>query len=259
MKREPFAGRKVLVTRSRTQASELSTRINKLGGQAIELPVIDIRKTDDLIHVNHRFNQLDTFDWVVFTSVNGVRCFFELLADCSVDIRLLQRAKFAAVGPRTAALLQAKGCHVELIPDTYEASHLASQLVAASRVSQKFLLVKGNLARAVLPERLRETGRQVIELIVYYTEPTPEPDDEVVAMLQYGYVDTVTFTSSSTVINLCRKLEQSGVVATELINQAVVACIGSITAETARALGLRVDIIPPEATIPSLITAMMSD
>ncbi len=261
---KPLFGRRVLVTRARSQASELSNRIDELGGEAYEFPVIELREPSSpevLSRLDDALRQLEDYHWVVFTSVNGVDYFFQRLAAQRIDIRRLAAAKVAAVGPVTAAALLARGIVAEILPDSfYQAEGLLESIEDELIAGQRVLLARGDLARAYLAVELGRRGLHVIDVDVYENHATDEHTDELIQLLKRNEVHIVTFTSSSTVNNLCDRIEAvTGQSAAELLTDSMIACIGPKTAETARNRGLEVHRMAAEATIPSLIEAIIAE
>lgn len=259
--RKPLFGTRILVTRARAQASALADRIEELGGEPVEYPVIEIRESEDPAtaeRLQAAVQAADSFDWLIFTSANGVDCFFDWLRRLRVDIRRFHRAELAVVGPGTARALERYGLLAEELPETFQAEGLAEQLAARLQPGQRALLPRGDLARDVLPESLREAGVDVWAVPIYETVLAhSDEDDEVLDQLQSGAIDVITFTSSSTVTNLLERLRQQGVAAPEALLQGIAAaCIGPVTAATVRAAGLDVAIEPAEATIEALLDAI---
>lgn len=255
----PLFGKRILVTRARSQASDLVRSIEDLGGEAYELPVIDVVMPDhdQAQATDQALEALERYDWVFFTSVNGVEYFFRHLERLGKDIRALYGARIAAVGPATQAALRVHGIAAEGLPGRFQAEGLIDvygpQLIAGQHV----LLPRGDLARAWLPEVLREKGLKVTEAIMYQTVPANESDEELVKLLELGRIHAATFTSSSTVTNLLRALRASGAADPVAALKGVeIACIGPLTAKTAEDAGLQVSILAEEATIPSLIEAL---
>lgn len=241
--KRPLFGRTVVVTRAREQASELSVRLTTLGATVLEVPAIE------LVALDFTLPDLSAFDWVVFTSANGVDAFFERgLAPRELDSRALAPARIAAIGPGTAAALARRGLRADLVPERFVAESLLDAFpVGPGRV----LLARAEVARDVLPDGLRAKGFEVEVLAVYRTQPAP-PDPATVARLRAGTgIDAVTFTSSSTVDNFCDVLD--GPLPEPQIN---VVSIGPVTSATARQRGLRVDTEADPHTIDGLVDAL---
>ncbi|WP_410771855.1 uroporphyrinogen-III C-methyltransferase [Fontibacillus sp. BL9] len=255
----PLFGKRILVTRSRSQASELVRQIEDLGGEAYEFPVIDFELPagDVLNSTSEALDKLTEYDWAFFTSVNGVEFFFKHLDRLGKDIRSLHKARVAAVGPATKEALRKYGICAEELPGRYQAEGLLGQFEGALKAGQKVLLPRGDLARSWLPEVLRELGLAVTEAVMYATVPVGEDDDELAKLLKEGRVHAVTFTSSSTVTNFIGALKGIGFEdPAEALSGAQIACIGPVTAKTAEDAGLNVGILAEEATIHSLVAAL---
>ncbi|RRJ61566.1 uroporphyrinogen-III C-methyltransferase [Paenibacillus oralis] len=255
----PLFGKRILVTRSRTQASDLVRGIEELGGEPYEFPVIEISmpRGAALERTDEALSRLETYDWAFFTSVNGVDYFFKHLERLGKDIRALHKARIAAVGPVTLAALRERGIAAEELPGRFQAEGLLEAYGPELVPGQSVLLPRGDLARAWLPEALRDQGLAVTEAVMYETVPAGEKDEELLKLLEKGRIHAVTFTSSSTVTHLLAALSGMGVAdPVAALRGAEIACIGPVTAHTAEEAGLRVSILAKEATIPSLIEAL---
>ncbi|WP_172195160.1 uroporphyrinogen-III C-methyltransferase [Saccharibacillus qingshengii] len=256
----PLFGRRILVTRSRSQASELVDRIEELGGEPYEFPVIETvmpEGEDKLAAIREAFAAAESYDWVFFTSVNGVEYFFEHLDREGLDVRAFHRAKIAAVGPATIEALRSRGIRCEAPPETFDAEGMIASYGERMLPGQCVLLPRGDLARTWMSETLRARGLNVTELDTYETVLTGEDDEELLDLLQEDKVHAVTFTSSSTVRNLIAVLKRMGETdPAALLNRSTIACIGPQTAKTAKESGLNVDLLAEEATIEGLLTAL---
>ncbi|GFN33648.1 uroporphyrinogen-III C-methyltransferase [Paenibacillus xylaniclasticus] len=258
--KKPLFGTRVLVTRARAQASELVRLIEELGGEPCEYPVIetkDVSEPEKIAAVEQAFGEASTFDWLIFTSVNGVESFVRWLRRTGTDIRRFTKARIAAVGPKTAKALQERGLTVEELPAQFRQEGLLERLEGELVQGQRALLVRGDLAREWLPRELRSRGMDAVELDVYETVIAEHQDEMVLELLQEGAVHVVTFTSSSTVTNLLELLRRSGIEQPQqLLAKTQIASIGPITSATAQEAGLHVSIEPEEATIESLVAAI---
>lgn len=256
----PLFGKRILVTRSRAQASDLVNRIEELGGEPYEFPVIETvyPEAPELKQgLKDAFDRLGEYDWVFFTSTNGVDYFFRHLKEQGKDIRQLHRARIAAVGPATADALGQRGIIPVELPDRFQQEGLIESLGSQLLAGQKVFLPRGDLARNWLPEKLAEMGLEVTSAVMYQTIAGREDDPELIRLLEEGGIHAVTFTSSSTVNNLLSILQRMGVQDPAALLQGVeVACIGEITAKTARDAGLEVGIIAEEATLDSLVRSL---
>jgi uroporphyrinogen III methyltransferase/synthase len=249
----PLFGQRVLVTRSREQASVLISRLRALGAEAVELPAIRPAPPDDWSPLDRAIAALSTCDWIVFTSTNGVRYFWERLGLAGLDARALHGIRLAAIGPMTAAELQACGLRPDYVPDEYVAEAIAAGLgdVRGRRV----LLPRADIARPALAALLRQRGGDVVEVTAYRTLRPEMEAGELRDLL--ARITVATFTSSSTVRNLAEMARDAGLELGRVLEQAVVACIGPITAATARELGLDVDVEAQEYTVNGLVEALV--
>ncbi|GAB7388687.1 uroporphyrinogen-III C-methyltransferase [Bacillaceae bacterium] len=253
--KKPLFGKRIVVTRARSQASELAEKIEELGGEALEFPLINIVPPSDTQELDRALRRLGEFDWIVFTSANGVRFFFERMRALKVDIRTMHKARLLAVGPKTAEALEEKGLVVSGIPQDFTAEALFGEWKEEFRPGQTVLLPRANIAREALPRALREKGLNVTDVVAYETVTAEEGKDELVRLLREKKVDIVTFTSSSTVKNFIRLLAGEDVEA--LMRGVKTACIGPVTARTAEEAGLPVDAVAKESTIEGLVETLL--
>lgn len=270
-------GKRILVTRTREQASSFCERLRQLGAVPVEFPVISIAPPLSWEPLDQALRQLCTgegFDWVIFTSVNGVRCCIDRLRLLGLDEQRLRTSQIAVIGPATAAALEAYGLHATLIPEEYVAESVAAALIAYLKQQgddlhgKAILIPRAAEARDVLVKTLELAGAAVCEVAAYRTLPVDASDTQgrnIANMLRNGSLDGITFTSSSTVRNFLKWLEQcepdlsdqlrSGTGATK---HPFIACIGPITAATARHLGLSVQVEATIYTIDGLLEAIIS-
>lgn len=250
--KRPLWGRRILVTRSREQASELVEMLEERGAECIELPAISVEPVRDVTTVKRILFVIASLHWIVFTSVNAVRCFFDLCFENGLDMRAFGHVRFAVIGSATADALQEYHINTDLIPNTFDAEGLLEAFKALGVKDQHILVPKAEKTRDVLLKGLQELGA-IVESVTVYKNVMPELAEDVLDSLSYG-VDVVTFTSSSTVKNLGALLPSS--LKENLIAKTMAACIGPITARTARDLGFNVCIQPNSATIPALVQAI---
>ncbi|MVP00504.1 uroporphyrinogen-III C-methyltransferase [Paenibacillus lutrae] len=263
IEKKPLFGKRVLVTRARSQASELVELIEELGGEPLEFPVIQIQPPSSaearrLLDV--AIGRLEEFDWVVFTSVNGVEFFFRRMRELRQDFRVLAGASIAAVGPKTAEALEAHGIYTQTpVPGQFDGDELLKELGQVVRPGQRALLATGDLARKALPEGLRSLGLEVTEIDVYENVLSTEGGEEVLNLLQEGKIHITTFTSSSTVTNLMEALSRLGAEdPCALLQGTETACIGPKTADTLARYEIAAAYMPPEATVTSLVETIAS-
>lgn len=250
----PLFGKRVVVTRSREQASALSEKLADLGAEVIEFPVIKIVPPADWAPVDEAVDKMASYDWLIFTSANGVDRFVLHLLESGRDIRALAGPKICAIGPATAEALEIFGVRVDYVPAEYVAEGIIDQFPEDVK-GKRMLLARAGVAREVLPEKLRELGADVDVVTVYETLLEDSNADKMKQMLSDGEIDIVTFTSSSTVKNFVALTGADGKL--ELPASVTVACIGPVTAETAKDLGRKPDIIAQEYTIEGLVDALV--
>ena len=254
--RRPLFGRSVVVTRARAQAGELSVELERLGAEVVEFPTIEIRPPEDFGPLDEAIRDLDSFDWLVFTSVNGVDAFLDRLSYHGLDLRAVpRRANIAAIGPATAERIGEAGLRVDVVPREFRAEALIEAVADGSLAGKRVLIPRAKVAREVLPERLREAGAEVVVAPAYESVPSSGGREELSERLEAGAVDCVTFTASSTVENFAGTFGAGE--AARLLAETRVACIGPITAETARGYGIRVDAEAERYTILGLVEAVV--
>ena len=251
--RKPLFGRRIVITRPRAQAADFAERLEAWGAEVIPFPAIETVPPESFAALDDVIQRAADFDWVVFTSANGVRVFFERLQTIGADIRAFHRARFAAIGPQTARAVQAFCVQVASVPAEFRAEGVIDALAAAGVAGQRVLLPRAAGAREVLPIRLRELGATVEEVVTYSSVLPHGHLAELRERLQHGAADLITFTSSSTVHNFIAALgPDSGT----LLAQTTIGCIGPVTADTARSYGLHVAIQPESYTIPAFVEAI---
>ena len=255
---KPLFGQRVLVTRAREQASILAEKIEELGGEAWEFPTIAIRPPEDLTPLDQAIRETSTYDWLIFTSVNGVKAYFNRLKHLKIDIRSLGNVNICAIGPKTQEALEEKGLVVDYVPEEFKAEAIISGLKDKLVPGQRILLPRADLARPILVESLKKMGMVVEEIIAYRTVLGSEDKELLVKKLINKEISVVTFTSSSTVKNFMTLLEDYQD-KTEILQDIKIACIGPITANTATSLGLKVDVMAQEYTIDGLVEALINN
>ncbi|MGK3967919.1 uroporphyrinogen-III C-methyltransferase [Sorangium sp. So ce118] len=260
--RKPLFGKRVLVTRPRHQARSTSRLIRLRGGEAVELATIEIHPPPDPARVTEAVRGLSGYDAVVFTSENGVACFFREMERLGLDARAFGSARLAAIGVGTAAALAAHGVRADIVPGEFRGEELAQALLAdpalaerlAARPEVRVLLPRALVAREVLPERLRAAGCEVDVVPVYETRPASiERREELLRALSAGTIDVVLLTSSSTVDSLCDLLGEG---AAARLDRVLLASIGPITTATAEKRGLRIGVTAEVSTTAGLLDAL---
>jgi uroporphyrinogen III methyltransferase / synthase len=252
----PLLGKRIIVTRAREQASDLVKRLAELGAECLEYPTIRVVAPDDATPLDDAIANLNTYNWIVFTSVNGVKFFFERLFGRDRDVRALNSLRTAAIGPVTAEQLFAYGIKSDIIPADYRAEAVVEAFRKEDLKGKKILLPRAAEARPVLPDELRKMGAQVDEVTTYLTEKVQDNTELLIEQLAAKTVDLITFTSSSTVKNFKALLPSRNF--KDLIAGVTVASIGPITTDTAAELGFEVQITAESYTIPGLCEAILS-
>ncbi len=240
--------KRILITRSRHQSSEMATRLNALGAVPILIPTIEIVPPESFDSLDSALSKLDIFDWLIFTSPNAVEVFAQRYKPSLV------RAKIAVIGPATAQAVQGKGLQVDLIPPRYIGESLAESLVP-DVAGKRILLIRAAEARDVVPEVLTRAGAVVIIAEAYRNCMSTESIPALRRLFESttNLPDAITFTSASTARNLIRLLEAANLT---LPGSMALASIGPITSKTLRDLGLAPHLEASEPTIPALIQAL---
>jgi uroporphyrinogen III methyltransferase/synthase len=288
----PLFGKRVLVTRARDQAGSTAALLREYGAEPVVVPTIEIRPPQDPSALVHALGELraGAYTWAAFTSANGVDRTWDVLRALGADARAFGGVKLAAIGPSTAAALERRGLHPDVVAKEFRGEGLAGEMLAALATSAppdaltsgstkpRILLARAAKARDVLPETLRAAGCQVDVVAAYETHPPPIATVRALAeALASGRIDAVTFTSSSTVDNFCDLLGEPsdqgsdqrsdqgtdqgtdqgiGEPVHERLRHVRVASIGPVTSETARARGIEVDVTAREYTVFGLVQAL---
>ncbi len=251
---KPFFGKRIVVTRSRDQASVFAEKLIDLGATPIEFPSIDVVPPSNWDELDGAINDLASFQWIVFTSANAVRFFFQRLRELGKDVRSLNGLRICAVGPKTAESLEAFSLRADLIPEEFKAEGVLAALGGTSVKGVRFLIPRAKVARELIPDKLRELGAEVTVATAYENVRPTTDVDRVRKLFQDGKIAAVTFTSSSTVNNFVEMLGKSEY--KPLMQGVAVACIGPVTAKTAEEYGMTVNVMPKDYTIPALVDAM---
>jgi uroporphyrinogen III methyltransferase/synthase len=250
----PLFGKRILVTRAREQASALTQRLEAAGAEVVEFPAIQIAPPETWEPLDAAVSRLREYQWVIFTSANGVRFFWDRLRHAGRDARDLFGITVCAIGPATAAALGERGVRADLVPNEFRAEGLVDAVGGRLHPGARVLLARAAEAREVLPEELNRLGALVDVVPAYRTMKTASNADEVRGLLQEGKIHAITFTSSSTVKHF---LDLVGGDGGPLLRDVVVASIGPITAETAARRGIVSHVVPESYTIPALADALI--
>ena len=252
----PLSGRRIAVTRAREQSSELTGRLASLGAEVIELPLIAVTKEIDRQTLADVLAELGGYDWIVFTSANGVRFFFEEFHRIFDDIRALGILRFAAVGVTTAQAIAGQHIRVECQPKVATAEALADELIATGSLdSARVLVITGNLNRDGLVKKLEEARAIVDRLQVYKTEKTDLTNDPAAADFRVRGADAILFASSSAVQSFA---DQAAALALGRdAKRPLAGCIGPQTSETMKKVGIPIDFTAKTPSLEALVEALV--
>ena len=253
--KSPLAGKTILITRARNQSSEFATRLRDLGAEVIEFPTIEIVPPLSWERLDLAIDQLKSYDWIIFTSANGVNFFFERLRERRKDCYLPSSLKVCAIGPATAYQIRDRGIQVDYTPKEFIAEAILEGFKQMAVKGRRILLARAKEARDVLPQGLRKMGAEVDVVETYQTMKPKGGSRRLKKLLRDGGIDVITFTSSSTVNHFAELLKKEEL--EKLLDGIAIACIGPITARTATGWGMRVRIRPKEYTIPALTQAIV--
>ncbi len=253
----PLFGKGVLVTRPREQAPALSNLLAEQGAEPIECPTLEIRPPESWGPVDEAIQELSTYDWVIFTSVNGVKAFMGRLWFQQKDARSLGNARVCCIGPQTKAEANRWGIVADLVPKEFQAEGILEALGGLEMKGQRILIPRAKVARELLPEQLGEMGAYVRVVHAYQAVPPQAEREPIANRFRNQDIQYLTFTSSSTVKNFCQLFTDRQEMH-KLTQDAIVACIGPITAQTIQSEGLSVDIVAAENTVPALVDAIVA-
>jgi uroporphyrinogen III methyltransferase / synthase len=253
--RRPLFGKRVLVTRPRQQASAMVHRLIDLGAVPFVLPTVEIREPADWTPVDQAIRSLRQYDWLVFTSANGVTAFLERIATLGLDLRALGNVRIAAIGPKTADALRGYRLQPDLVPATYQSEDLAAALLAQIQPGQRVLLARADRGRDVLRQQL--AAHCTLEQIAVYSQADAvEFEESVMNALRRGEIEFVTLTSSNIAKALIGRLDATCRRRMEM-GEIKLVTISSVTSETVREMGCTVAAEAAEATMEGVINAVI--
>ena len=250
-----LSGRRIVITRARSQAGAFAAALEELGAEVIEFPTIETVPPQSYAPLDRAIREIRKYHWIIFTSVNGVAHFFARWRQSARAAEDFNGIKIAAIGPETAKSLEAKGLRADLVPGEFRAEAILEELAPEEMRGKRVLLPRAAEARDLLPNRLRQWGAEVDVIEAYRTVRARSDAGALEGLLRRREVDMVTFTSSSTVANFAGLLADQET--RELLSNVAVACIGPITQKTAEELGIRVDVVSRDYTIPGLTKAIV--
>jgi uroporphyrinogen III methyltransferase/synthase len=259
-KSQPLAGRTIVITRARAQAADFVAELERYGARVLVCPTIEIAEPESFARLDEAIDHLYGYDWIIFTSVNGVEHLLRRLQAREHQISELDDLRVCAIGETTAESLVAAHVHVDLIPDQFRAEGVFAALETftggrAALAGLNILIPRAAVGRDYLPRALEEAGARVDVVTAYRTvQPEGLERGRVSAMLAGGAADCIAFTSGSAVRNLAQLFDTNDLPA--VLSGVAIACIGASTAKTAAEFGLPVDIQPRQFTIPDLARAI---
>ncbi|MEH7223069.1 uroporphyrinogen-III synthase [Bacillus sp. JJ1566] len=253
---QPLYGRTILNTRGKQQAAEFSKKILAAGGTPIEIPLLTFQKTEDSTIIEETIKNLSTYEWLIFTSKNGVDSFFDFYGQVVNKVgKKIQMPKIAVVGTKTEKALLSKGYKPELVPDEFIAEGLFESLRPYVQQGVRFLLARGNLSRSYLVDELTKSGAVATDLIVYETVGDTREKARLIKLLKEKQIDIITFTSPSTVKQFYKMVEQTEW--EDWTKQVIFACIGPETKKAAEQLHIPIHICPKNYTTDHLLTEII--
>ncbi len=251
--KKPLLGKKVLTTRPAMQAKNLVRLLEDQGAEVIEFPTIKISSLNDYQKLDLAIERLVDYDWIIFTSPNGVDHFWQRLKMKGRDARSLSRLKIGAIGPKTALKLENIGIMADFLPDEYSSQGIIRGIGDFRIKGRKILLARADIAPSFLPEGLKKLGARVEEVVAYRTQLSSEEDLAMVRnRLKNGEINIIVFTSSSTVRNFVKLMGAID------LGSAEVACIGPITASEAEKAGMKPSIVPLDYSIEGLVKEIIN-
>jgi uroporphyrinogen III methyltransferase/synthase len=252
--KKPLFGKGVVITRPQEQAAEFAGLLRAQGARVIHFPVIKIIPADDRRDLDRAIGAIGDYQWIIFTSANGVSHFFRRLRELGKDIRDLKGIRICAIGPATGGAVEDRGLRVDLVPESFISEGVIEAFRKENIKGSRILLPRAEAARDVIPAELAKLGATVDVATVYRTVSSGRKKAELEEWIQKGKVDVITFTSSSTVTNFLEIMGRDY----SLPAQVKIACIGPVTAATAKKAGLNIDILQGRYTITDLVEAMAS-
>lgn len=253
---KPLLGIKILVTRPKKQAKQLVSLLLQEGAEVIEQPLISFAPPSNPALLADTLKKLNLYQWIIFTSVNGVTAFWEAIKDYGISISSFPSIKFAAIGSATKNAIEEHGQVVSLTPpERYQAEGLLDVFPAVS--GQRILIPRAEEARQVIVDELRSRGAIVDDVAVYRTVKAAYIDNRVMELLRNNGIDIITFTSGSTVKEFISIIKEAGLGFNEIFERSIVACIGPVTALEAKKAGITVNIISSSATISDFVKTIV--
>lgn len=251
--RKSLFGKTVMVTRAREQSSELTEKLSERGARVLEMPMIKIKPARNLKPVDARIKAMRNFDWIIFTSANGVQIFMDRVFSAGYDSRIFARTHIACIGDKTAEALAPYGLHADKVPKEFISEKLADSFTQKEIKNKRILIARAREARDILPDTLKKRGGMVTILPLYDTVLESMRREDIRKLTKENSVNCITFASSSTAKNFVSVFKDN---AKSIARKACVACIGPVTADTCRSLGLPVTLVAKKHTLDGLVHAI---
>jgi uroporphyrinogen III methyltransferase/synthase len=252
---KPLFGKGVVITRPQRQADDLARLLADQGASPLSFPTISIEPPSDWSELDRAIGQLESYQWLIFTSANGVHFFFERLREKGRDVRNLKGIKICCIGPATARQIEARGIRVDLVPDEFIAEGILKSFASMNLSGQRVLIPRACSARDILPETLKKQGAEVDVVTAYQTVNSGRKKEELAGWINAGEVDVITFTSSSTVTNFVEIMGADYALPPNI----KIACIGPVTAATAKKAGFHINISQEEYTMEGLVQSLINN
>ena len=250
---KPLFGKGIVITRPEKQADDLAQLLTREGANPLHFPTIKIVPPPDWRDLDAAIKNLDKYDWLIFTSANGVEFFFERLFAKNRDIRDLKGIKICCIGPATAKQVESKGIRVDLVPEKFISEGILKSFSGINLRGKKILIARAAKARDVLPAGLKKSGAKVDVVTAYETINSGKKKDDLESLFKENKVDVITFTSSSTVNNFVKIIGRDF----SLPKDVKIACIGPVTAAAAKKAGFSIDIHQEEYTMDGLVQSLI--
>jgi uroporphyrinogen III methyltransferase / synthase len=251
---KPLFGKGIVITRPQRQTDNLAHLLISEGAYPINFPTIKIVPPANWQELDNAIDKLATYDWLIFTSANGVQFFFKRLREKNNDIRDLKGIKICCIGPATAKQIEDKWIKVDLVPEQFIAEGILKSFAAMDLKGRKILIPRAAKARDVLPEGLKKLGASVDVVTTYQTVNSDKKKEELATLISDNKVDVITFTSSSTVTNFVEIMGRDFTLPAHVD----IACIGPVTAATAKKAGFKIDIQQEEYTMEGLVQSLIN-
>jgi len=250
--KKPLFGKGVVITRPELQTEQFAALLQLQGARVIHFPTIRIVSPENHDGLDRAIDRLSRYQWIIFTSANGVNFFMKRLIEMGKDIRELKGVRICAIGPATAAKIEALGIRVDLVPDSFISEGIVKAFQNTYITGNRILLPRAEAARDVIPDGLAKLGAKVDVVTAYRTVNSGKNRSELEELIKERKVDVITFTSPSTVTHFMEIMGREFV----LPSQVRVACIGPVTAAAVRNAGMKIDILQERYTIPALVEAL---